>query len=97
MKRPRATLLGRAGFLLPMLLASACAAVPNLGAKPVPASAGDHASARSLAGTEAAWPVKGRWNAYGDPQLVRALGGFAIPDNQSAAGFSADAIVLSEK
>jgi len=92
MKRPRATLLGRAGFLLPMLLASACAAVPNL-----PASASDYASGRSLAGTEAAWPVKGRWNAYGDPQLFRALGGFPIPDNQGAAGFSADAIVLSEK
>jgi hypothetical protein len=78
MKRPRATLLGRAGFLLPMLLASACAAVPNL-----PASASDYASGRSLAGTEAAWPVKGRWNAYGDPQLVRALGGKFCDPRQS--------------
>ncbi|HEX4800983.1 MAG: hypothetical protein ACM3IG_07165 [Myxococcales bacterium] len=43
MKRPRATRLGRAGFLLPMFLATPGAAVPNLGAKPVPASASDYA------------------------------------------------------
>ena len=83
MKRPRATLLGRAGFLLPMLLASACAAVPNVGAEPVPASASDHASARSLAGTEAAWPLKGRRNAYGDPPLALALGGRFCDPRQS--------------
>ena len=36
MTRSRATRLGRAGILLPMLLARACAAVPDLGAKPMP-------------------------------------------------------------
>jgi NodT family efflux transporter outer membrane factor (OMF) lipoprotein len=56
-----------------MLLASACATVPNLGAKPVPASASDYASSRSLAGAQAAWPANGWWTAYGDPQLDRLI------------------------
>src|SRR5690349_18191288 len=74
MKRPRATRLGRAALLLPMLLASACASVPNLSAKPVHASASDYASARSLTGTETAWPADDWWNAYGDQQLDRLIG-----------------------
>ncbi|HWJ38137.1 MAG TPA: efflux transporter outer membrane subunit [Sphingomicrobium sp.] len=74
MIRSRATRLGRAGILLPMLLATACAAVPNLGAKPMPASAADYASAQSLQGTAAAWPGEGWWKAYDDPQLDRLIG-----------------------
>ena len=74
MERPRATRLGRAGLLLPLLLASACAAVPDLGPKPVPAAASNYASAQSLAGSEAAWPADGWWTLYRDPQLDRLIG-----------------------
>ena len=74
MQRSRATRLGRAGLLLPLLLASACAAVPDLGSKPVPATAGDYASAQSLSGTQSAWPSDGWWKAYGDAQLDRLIG-----------------------
>jgi NodT family efflux transporter outer membrane factor (OMF) lipoprotein len=52
-----------------LLLATACAAVPDLGAKPVPAAASSYASAQSLSGTQSAWPSDGWWKAYGDPQL----------------------------
>ena len=69
MERPRATRLCRAGLLLPMLLATACAAVPDLGPKPMPAAAADYASAQSLSGAQSAWPADGWWKAYGDPQL----------------------------
>jgi NodT family efflux transporter outer membrane factor (OMF) lipoprotein len=69
MKRSRATRLGRVCLLLPALLASACASVPNLEAKPVPAAASDYASAASLGGTQSGWPADGWWKAYGDPQL----------------------------
>jgi len=69
MKRSRATRLGRAGILLPALLASACASVPDLGPRPVPAVVSDYASARSLAGVQSAWPADGWWKAYGDAQL----------------------------
>lgn len=100
MQRSRATRLGRAGLLLPLLLASACAAVPDLGSKSAPASASDYASAQSLSGTQSAWPSRFRTaqalaqresRAFTlDVQLVRALGGgFAIPDNKSAGGFAA--------
>src|SRR3569833_2161731 len=74
MKRSRATRLGRAGLLLPMLLATACAVVPNLGAKPVPARASDYASAQSLSGTQSAWPADGWWKAYTDAQLDGLIG-----------------------
>jgi NodT family efflux transporter outer membrane factor (OMF) lipoprotein len=70
-----------------MLLASACASVPNLGAKPVPAAASDYASSQSLAGSQAAWPADGWWKAYSDPQLGRLIGeGLAgSPDLAAAA------------
>lgn len=74
MRRSRATRLGRAGLLLPSLLVSACAAVPDLGAKPVAAAESDYASAQSLSGTPSAWPADGWWNAYGDAQLDRLIG-----------------------
>lgn len=69
MIRLRATRLGRAGLLLPILLATACAAVPNLGSRAVPASASDYASAHSFAAVPAAWPADGWWRIYGDSQL----------------------------
>ena len=74
MKRLRATRLGRAGLLLPMLLATGCAAVPDLGAKPVPATATSYASAEALSGAPRAWPSDGWWKAYGDPQLDTLIG-----------------------
>ena len=52
-----------------MLLATACAAVPELGPKPMPRAAADFASAQSLSGTQSAWPADGWWKDYGDPQL----------------------------
>ncbi len=65
----RATRLGRAGLLLPMLLATACAAVPDLGARPQPHAAGDYASSQSLPGSPSPWPMDGWWRRYQDPQL----------------------------
>ena len=87
MTRLRATRFGRASLLLPMLLASACASVPNLGAKPVPAAASDYASAQSLSGAQSAWPADGWWKAYNDAQLDRLIGeGLAgSPDLAAAA------------
>jgi NodT family efflux transporter outer membrane factor (OMF) lipoprotein len=69
MTRSRATWLGRAGFLLPLLLATACAAVPDLGPKPMPQAAADYASVKSLGGAQSAWPVDGWWRGYNDRQL----------------------------
>lgn len=88
MKRSRATWLGRAGLLLPILLATAaCAAVPDLGPKPMPATASSYASAQSLAGVDAVWPADGWWKAYNDPQLDQLMGeGMAgSPDLAAAA------------
>ena len=65
--------LGRPGALILLLLSSACASVPDLGAKPQPRSASDYASAQSLAGIDGAWPADGWWNRYGDGQLVRLI------------------------
>jgi NodT family efflux transporter outer membrane factor (OMF) lipoprotein len=87
MKRSRATRLGRAGLLLPWLLASACAAVPDLGTKPIPAAATDYASAQSLSGSQSAWPADSWWKAYNDPQLTQlvAEGLSGSPDLAAAA------------
>jgi len=87
MKRLRATRFGRASLLLPVLLASACASVPNLGAKPVPAAASAYTSTQSLSGAQSAWPADGWWKAYNDAQLDRLIGeGLAgSPDLAAAA------------
>src|ERR1700740_1803574 len=76
MSRSRAMRFRRAGVLLPLLLAAACAAIPDLGPKPVPQAASDYAAAKSLATAPSAWPVDGWWQTYGDAQL-NAL----IPDS----------------
>lgn len=87
MNRLRATRFHRAGLLLPILLATACASVPDLGAKPVPHAASDYASAQSLAATPAAWPADGWWTSYGDGQLNRLMaeGLAGSPDLAAAA------------
>lgn len=48
---------------------SGCAAVPDLGTKPVPRAAATVEAERSLAGDGVAWPDDRWWAAYGDPQL----------------------------
>ena len=62
----------RAVLLLPLLL-TACASVPNLGARPVPHGAADYASAASLVAAQSAWPADGWWRRYGDTQLDRLM------------------------
>ena len=64
---------GRAALLSLMLFTSACASVPNLGPKPMPHTAGDYASSKSLAGSPAQWPGDGWWKSYGDPQLAQLI------------------------
>src|SRR5205809_1095809 len=83
----RATRFGRGGILLPLLLSSACASVPDLGAKPMPHAASDYASTASLAGPQSAWPSDGWWQHYGDRQLDQLIGeGLAgSPDLAAAA------------
>ena len=73
MLRSRATRFGRAAFLLPLLLATACAAIPDLGAKPMPAAETTYASTQSLAAAPSAWPADGWWKNYSDPQLDRLV------------------------
>jgi len=74
MTRSRATRLGRAGLLLPLLLAAACAAVPDLGVKPLPHAGADYSSMQSLSGVQSAWPADGWWKGYNDPQLDSLVG-----------------------
>lgn len=51
-------------------LLAGCAAVPDLGPKPVPRSPDSIAASQSLAATSSAqWPTEGWWSAFGDPQL----------------------------
>jgi NodT family efflux transporter outer membrane factor (OMF) lipoprotein len=80
--RPR-----RAALLLPVLLTGACASVPDLGQKPIPAAAGTYASSASLAATQAAWPSDGWWVRYGDAQLTRLIDEALLgsPDLEAAA------------
>jgi NodT family efflux transporter outer membrane factor (OMF) lipoprotein len=87
MQRFRATRLGRAGLLLPLLLATACAAVPDLGRKPTPAAASSYASAQSLSGAQSTWPADGWWKAYGDAKLDALIGEGLVgsPDLAAAA------------
>jgi len=54
-------------------LLSACAGVPDLGPKPVPAAAESFATSTSFAETAGAWPVEGWWQGFGDPGLDRLI------------------------
>ena len=87
MQSLRATRIPRAALLLPLLLASGCAAVPNLGPKPVPAAERDYASTASLSGPQSAWPADGWWRRYGDAQLDQMMteGLAGSPDLAAAA------------
>ena len=82
----RGTWLRRAAVLLP-LLATACAAIPNLGPKPEMRSASDYAANASLTPTGAPWPDQGWWLRYGDAQLNQLIeeGIAGSPDMEAAA------------
>ena len=79
--------LGRPATLVLMLATSACAAVPDLGPRPIPHAASDYASSASLKATDSAWPADGWWVRYGDPQLNRMMDEALIgsPDLEAAA------------
>jgi len=83
----RDTWLRRAPILLPLLLSTACASIPNLGAKPEMRSASEYAATASLTPSGAAWPDRGWWLRYNDPQLNRLIdeGIAGSPDMEAAA------------
>lgn len=56
-----------------LLLTTGCAAVPELGPKPLPRAPGDYAAATSLASTTSAWPEQAWWARYRDPQLAQLI------------------------
>jgi NodT family efflux transporter outer membrane factor (OMF) lipoprotein len=87
MTTPRGTWLGRAPILLTLLATAACASVPDLGTPPAMRPAGEYAAATSLSPTGAAWPDKGWWLRYGDPQLTQLIeeGIAGSPDIEAAA------------
>jgi len=62
----------RAALLL-VLLTSACASVPKLGAPATSRAPALVAEARQLDGTNAEWPGDGWWRRYGDAQLDRLI------------------------
>lgn len=68
-------------------LLSACASVPDLGPKPVPAAAESLESSASFADAAGAWPVEGWWQGFGDAQLdtLIAEGLAGSPDIATAA------------
>jgi NodT family efflux transporter outer membrane factor (OMF) lipoprotein len=70
-----------------MLLTGACASVPHLGPKPIPHSAGDYSSSKSLAGSSVEWPGDGWWKRYSDAQLDHMIseGLAGSPDLAAAA------------
>src|SRR4249919_102310 len=65
--------LGRPGALFLLLATSACASVPNLGAKPEMRAASDYAATRSFTTAQSAWPADGWWQRYHDAQLNRLI------------------------
>ncbi|KTE19684.1 multidrug transporter [Sphingopyxis sp. H050] len=72
---------------LVLSLLAACASVPDLGPKPVPAAADSLQSSESLADDAGAWPVEGWWQSFGDAQLdtLIAEGLKGSPDIATAA------------
>ena len=74
------------------LALAGCAAIPELGPKPVPLAPAGIAATQSLSGaamanTTAAWPGEGWWTGYGDPQLTQLIeeGLAKSPDLAAAA------------
>lgn len=61
--------LSAAAPLTGLVLLSACATPPNLGARPEIAAADSFVSSESLSGQEASWPIGEWWSQFGDPQL----------------------------
>lgn len=61
--------LSAAAPLSGLMLLSACATPPQLGARPEIAAADSFASAQSLEGRGAMWPGSLWWKGFGDPQL----------------------------
>ena len=83
----RGTWLRRAPIILPLLLSTACASIPNLGAKPEMRSASEFAASASLTPSGTAWPDQGWWLRYGDAQLNQLIeeGLAGSPDMDAAA------------
>ena len=75
------------GMASSLMLLAACAAVPDLGAKPELRAPASVAAERSLAAAPVAWPGDGWWTAYGDPQLdqLMAEGLRSSPDVAAAS------------
>ena len=87
----RATWLRRAPIILPLLLSTACASIPNLGAKPEMRSASEFAASASLTPSGTAWPDQGWWLRYGDAQLNQL-----IEEGLAGVGSALFARVVSE-
>src|SRR5262245_37690017 len=59
----------KALLLSTALLASACAAIPDLGPAPQAKEAQTYAAQESFRAPRGEWPVSSWWTSYGDPQL----------------------------
>lgn len=86
--RPASSALRSASLLPVLMLVSACAAVPDLGPRPIPRTPQQLGATTDNPATDTAtWPGEGWWKDYGDPQLAalieEALG--ASPDLAAAA------------
>jgi NodT family efflux transporter outer membrane factor (OMF) lipoprotein len=70
-----------------LLATAACASVPDLGTPPAMRSASEYAASVSLAPSGSAWPDKGWWLRYNDPQLTQLIeeGIAGSPDMEAAA------------
>ena len=82
-----------------MLALAGCAAVPDLGPKPVPRAPATIAAAQSLPGTAAQWPGEGWWSSYSDPQLTTLIeeGLRDSPDVAAATARFRGAIAIAQQ
>ena len=55
-------------------LLAACASVPDLGPRAVPAAAASLESSATFAGARSQWPAEGWWQGFGDAQLDALIG-----------------------
>jgi NodT family efflux transporter outer membrane factor (OMF) lipoprotein len=81
------SLLHRVSLAALLLATTSCAAVPNLGPKPLPREPQAIAAERSLTASAASWPRDSWWQDYGDAQLTALIeeGLKASPDVATAA------------
>lgn len=87
MSLSRLAIPARSGAVaLTALLLSGCAAIPDLGQKPVPVAPESVVASQSLTAPAGAWPADQWWAAYGDPQLNQLIaeGLAASPDLATA-------------